>query len=437
MLEQSIGSVDFIALMKLLEEIDLMQSSRFKSTAGTMNLFEVSGLSHYENQHSHILAYLMDGNTDHAHPEFGLLFLEMINQHLAANPLPIEKIISVRREEAFLNGRRIDILVETSSCVVIVENKVYAGDQKNQLSDYFQSTKKEYKRKRVILCYLTLDGSDPSTFSIQKKELEKLKDQGSYVSLSYSTDILNWIKSLHVRIDEHVLKSALLQYTDLLEGLCGLRKENYMDLKSVIKSMSDMCEDIDSSRLQEVLQNTKLIEKGCQFFIFTKFLQDLEKKIKEKYELAPSSPRIFYTYKQNRYRPANIEKWKSDCMNDFEQIGIELELEELAGVGFELENLLTKPNMCFGIMFHGTKNETSYGLSKDWESGKPSERYKIVKENSELWGEYIKVNWIAENLFTIGNKKPEVDKITNWFVGEWESNQAKAPKLKHPSIDSR
>lgn len=52
-------------------------------------------------------------------------------------------------------GGRIDILIETPKQLIVIENKIYASDQENQLMRYFKYCKSQNKSFRLL--YLTLD----------------------------------------------------------------------------------------------------------------------------------------------------------------------------------------------------------------------------------------------------------------------------------------
>ena len=416
---KSVVSTNIDELLTLLKEVKDILSINRENAVGTMNLFDVCGRAHYENQHSNILAYLLDEQAGHKHEEFSALFLEMINEKLPEKPLPSEHIRVVKRERTIDASRRIDLFLEADSFAVVLENKIHAADQAGQLFDYYQWAKANHRTKRIILCYLTLDGSDPSKESIPMSTLNTLKKNSNYVSLAYSSDILSWLGSLEVKDEEHVLKAALVQYIDVIEGLCEFREEDCMDRKSVIDSMSDICGNLDSYALQEVLQNTRLIEQGCKFYIFTNFLQELVKGVEDKGGETNPSPAIYYTHKQNRYKPSDIEEWKRTCMEDFNDIGIELELDESAGIGFELESLLTKPKMYFGVMLHGKKRDTSFDLFDDWRG----EGYEILKDESGFWGIYTETSWIVNYLFDAKREALDIGKISKWFVFEWEENR--------------
>ena len=70
------------------------------------------------------------------------------------------------------SGGRVDIVLDDhKGCGVIIENKVDAGDQENQLLRYDNYAKKYFKKDYRLL-YLTLDGHKPSgEFYRQQKNL--------------------------------------------------------------------------------------------------------------------------------------------------------------------------------------------------------------------------------------------------------------------------
>ena len=77
--------------------------------------------------------------------------------------------IGVKTEKS---GGRVDIVLDDhKGCGVIIENKVDAGDQENQLLRYDNYAKKYFKKDYRLL-YLTLDGHKPSAkFYRQQKNL--------------------------------------------------------------------------------------------------------------------------------------------------------------------------------------------------------------------------------------------------------------------------
>jgi UDP-N-acetylmuramyl pentapeptide synthase len=102
-----------------------------------------------------------------------------------------------------------DIFIETESDFIIIENKINAGDQENQIKDYVEYVKTHYEvSNNVFVCYLTKFGVEPTEKSITKEQLNILRKNNQFVSLSYSEDVLNWLSKLTVKENEEVLKSG-------------------------------------------------------------------------------------------------------------------------------------------------------------------------------------------------------------------------------------
>lgn len=418
--------VEAVEFIQILEKMSTEQEHEKKYAKGTLNLYDINNISHLENYHSNILAFLLNRKQKHHHADFGELFIQIINSKHLNNSLPPCKIKSIIREKSTDSRRRIDILLETDPYIIIIENKIYAGDQEHQLIDYYHWGKKHYPSKRVLLCYLTLDGSKPSINSLPAEKLKKLESDGNYFSLSYSNDIIDWLQSIQVKLEEEILKSALIQYLDLVKGLCLLREENTMELKSMISNMEKLCNDATREELKQHMKNALLIGQSCNYYLFINFLIELGRSLSEEKEVMNESFSIYYTHHQTRYKLENREDWEKAIAKDFEYIGIEMALEELVGIGFELDKISPNPKLIFGIMLHGEPKENTYRLQPSWEL-EENDKFKIIKEDSEWWKEFVDVGYIIGTLFSPSDTDIDINHIKNWFIEEWKYNQSLKP----------
>ena len=75
-------------------------------------------------------------------------------------------------------GGRIDLLIKSGNKVIVIENKIYADDQKTQMKRY-QNFCQQYDDYRLL--YLNLDGIEPSEDSIVDMVLDE-----DYHIISYS-----------------------------------------------------------------------------------------------------------------------------------------------------------------------------------------------------------------------------------------------------------
>lgn len=119
-------------------------------------------------------------------------------------------------------GGRIDILVrDRNNRYLIIENKINAPDQKNQLLRYHN------KAKEVDLFYLTLDGTPPSESSCAGLKAEK-----HFTCISYSYHIINWLESFRKETAIlPILRESITQYINLIKYLTNQSTSNQMQTK--------------------------------------------------------------------------------------------------------------------------------------------------------------------------------------------------------------
>lgn len=137
---------------------------------------------------------------------------------------------------------RIDLWVRdrAGGYAIIFENKIYnATDQEAQLSRYIDCTKANgFTDEQIFVVYLSQQGSEPAeqSWGTYKSEYEQ-----RYINLSFRDDILPWLKEYVVPIlpdKDHLLRCAVEQYIDYLEGIFSLRtidKELNMKVEECIK----------------------------------------------------------------------------------------------------------------------------------------------------------------------------------------------------------
>ncbi len=410
---------EFITISQLITKLILLQKEMVNMKdkyVGTFNLFDVINKSHYENCHSDIIAYLLDPNEKHFHKEFCEQFISLIRNTKDVN-IPDYKFVKVSREKQISNARRIDILIETNSFVMIIENKIWAHDQEAQLFDYYNWANGEYGSKPVFLCYLTPFETPPSEYSILKKDLNELEKSHSYFSLSYNKDILNWLSSLKIKDDEKILNAAIVQYIDIIEGVCNLRKENKMELELAVNEMEAICknESIElNAHIKEIKTNLEYLQQSCNFYIFMDFFEVLGARLSGSEGL--SSSKIYYVHHGNKEFDLNKKKdFIYSVKKDFESFGIKCTLDDSCSLNISIEKL-NDSFITYGVFRNRLIVEKDFHLSKSWKF--PSDRYNIQKSNDENWIEYVKVPYVVRCLLTTSELKINeiVDNVTSWFI---------------------
>ncbi|NEM97188.1 PDDEXK-like family protein [Pontibacter burrus] len=161
--------------------------------------------------HSRFIAELLNPKGSHRlNGTFLESFLEMSSLPVLLYPNP-----QVHKEY-----KDIDILIRSGTKAIIIENKIWARDQKRQLDRYYEIMKAEGAQEIKII-YLTLDGKEPSEFSLGTlKNDPKLY---TYLYLcSYGNDILPWLDSCLKEVStKPTLRETLVQYKKLIEELTG------------------------------------------------------------------------------------------------------------------------------------------------------------------------------------------------------------------------
>ena len=97
------------------------------------DLFSICGFPHYERVASNVLAFFLDNKREHG---LGDLFIQSL---LACGDIPSEGLdlnYEVMTEVQTDKGNFIDLVVESDSYVIIIENKIYASLY-NDLEDYY------------------------------------------------------------------------------------------------------------------------------------------------------------------------------------------------------------------------------------------------------------------------------------------------------------
>jgi len=170
---------------KAFVKIAELKSSFFKR-GDLCNFFSIMGKENDEVTHSSILAELLNPKGTHGQ---GSLIL---SQFLLLAAIDIKSDISraIVKTEYYCDEEagRIDILISfgQSECIII-ENKIFANDQPQQLWRYYKwSQRKGYETENVHIVYLTPEGNTPSNDSAQK--LERI------LTISYRREIRSLLK---------------------------------------------------------------------------------------------------------------------------------------------------------------------------------------------------------------------------------------------------
>ena len=246
--------------------------------------------------HSRFIAELLDPNGTHGQ---GALFLRSFLYRFVGAALKIEpQKCRVFPEYVPSEGDRIDIYVTDGSRQLVVENKIRADDQENQIERYVDAIAADENKsgcKDIAVVYLSLYGEDPSDFSLggyeivgsgadrvlRKKTTDGVGNTCLFRAVSYHDHVRPWMQSALAEVSNITnLKVALDGYLDVIERLYGRYQEKAMDLAEFmnkenkwrvkdLKTLKEMVEGFDAVR-------TRLIGD-----LLSQVVATLEKKLKE------------------------------------------------------------------------------------------------------------------------------------------------------------
>ena len=218
------------------------------------NLFSILSIERYELKHSALIANLLDPKGSHGCGDaFLRAFFEIAlkeRTYLFEDcTLPHSYTEYYTGPIAGDTGGRIDILVESKSSHygLIIENKIYAGDQDKQLTRYDNYGKKTFGAGRYLLVYLTLFGSEASKESTATKSAEEV----GYLRLSYAEDILRWLEQC-VRLADNkpLVRESLNQYIRTIKQLTyqDMNQENIQKIIDLAVDHPEVVATLSSKR---------------------------------------------------------------------------------------------------------------------------------------------------------------------------------------------
>jgi len=214
-------------LLQQVSAINKKYEEMARISGANYNVFEILKLSTNEvRTHSAFIGELLNPKGSHGQKDKYLkLFIEELgikNFSTENATIELEKFIGYIPED-YNKGGYIDIFIfDREKHVIAIENKIFAGDQKNQLKRYYKYCKES--TKNFHLFYLTLEGNDASDFS-----KEGLKEEIDYYNISYKEKILSWMeKCTQSSFNLPIIRESLVQYINLIKNLTKQNMSNEM-----------------------------------------------------------------------------------------------------------------------------------------------------------------------------------------------------------------
>ncbi len=271
----------------LLDKISLIREKYNKIndiTGVNYNVFNVLKLHSNEVVlHSRFIGDLLNPKGKHGRGDIFLkLFLKQVKSILPNNKdesicdnfrtpnakIIVEEYIGVVKTD---EGGRIDLVLQDGANTIVIENKIYAKDQNQQLIRYYN------KYPGAIMVYLTLEGKKATSISVTSKKKEDskkevvLKPDIDYFRLSYEKNIVKWLEAcIPYTTNFPFLRESINQYLNIVKQLTGQSINKDMD-KEITNEMFGSVNSINASQQIAKLFDDK---KKVLYRTFRRELQD-------------------------------------------------------------------------------------------------------------------------------------------------------------------
>lgn len=245
----------------------------------SFNIFNDLGfMSDEVHLHSMFLANLLNPKGSHGQRgKFLEAFLKMLQKSfpaISADSLELDTAIASVEVEKYIGrqtdseGGRIDIYLTDGKHSIIIENKIYAGDQHHQMlryRNYGMSQKGNDTEKSFVLIYLTLDGCSPSKDSLG----EDLK-KNDIVCLSYKSDIREWLdRCVELASRTPLVRETINQYISTIDILTNNVMEDNKELLDILSKEENLDAIYDIANSKNIVVNRFINE------VFIPKLRDL------------------------------------------------------------------------------------------------------------------------------------------------------------------
>lgn len=260
------------SLIENKEKIEKDIEEAKKRIIPTVNIINILGCAYDEVKNSSLLHNILKIKFKYENKEidFAKDFSEyIIKEKLKNDSLNINssKIESYNEIYSSSEGwRKIDLLIKADNFEIIIENKIWADDQKDQLKDYYNNRINENKnndkiKDNIFIVYLTRNRDKPKEISIDRELIEELENKNKICYLSHD-DIAEWIRN-----------SILNKYQFLKEEKLQLI---YSALIQIAYN-----EKYKSKKTEENKMELNEIKKYVDFDLLLKDANDLDKKVNE------------------------------------------------------------------------------------------------------------------------------------------------------------
>lgn len=297
-----------------------------------------------------------------------------------------DKNWEVTREKAFdldtIKGR-LDFEIKSKDCIYIIEMKIDAGDQPEQLIRYQEFAKEQHKKYKIF--YLTLDGHNASKKSIGEEENLEENQKVEYTNISFKEEILNWLENCLKLVEGKENKLACInQYIASINKILGEKETKIKD--NILKSVKDIKNAISlygklNDKLQVTLENFMSLLKenlGKRAIYYKKYVKDYYNYTLDK--IPQDYPGLYIVLAENKSKNSNHYRFV---------LKLELSPELTACFGFIKNDDDIKETVPF-VYFSQVKKNSSGLYNKCIKGIKNLELEDKLIENNKAYWCYVK-----------------------------------------------
>lgn len=216
--------------------------------------------------------------------------------HLEDTSVHLEELTgksdSIRRMDIYLRNQ-----VKGQSYGICIENKPYAADQPNQLTDYAtELVNRQHTMWHII--YLSEVSDAPSEYSVRAETLKEWIEQGKFTAVRFS-QLIKWLQACQIECENHSVKEFMAELIKFIQkqfmGIQDMDKDN-----AVLDIINQDPNTIDASI--KIANNVNHMKKQ----LIEKLKKDL-KNLCAKCEHADYQLDLSYIGEGNNYEQINLK----------------------------------------------------------------------------------------------------------------------------------
>ncbi|MFA6700856.1 MAG: PD-(D/E)XK nuclease family protein [Thiomicrospira sp.] len=208
-------------------------------------IFSVGARGYYENPTTDLLAFFMNPQEEHG---FDTLILGSFIESIG---LPLDNLGTLRkprREVLTANQKRIDLVLETDSWVMVIENKIY-HHQNNPFAEYENYAQTSHPDKEAVFVVLSPEGKTPANWRAVSYEnlINKINTRlGTYLTSNPCSKWVIFLKDFLLNLSQITVKTKM--DNEAFEFI----ENNYLDVTNLFKLRNEYIETVQAQAVAQL-----------------------------------------------------------------------------------------------------------------------------------------------------------------------------------------